>query len=81
MCSSLPYSLFLRSLLEYSLECASHSDRLFCRPCKRLRVFVGLTSLINASKPVKVCHIFHADIVKLCQVYSANVSIYTSKFY
>ena len=39
------------------------------------------SSFINASKPVKVCHIFHADIVKLCQKYSANVSIYTSKFY
>ena len=38
------------------------------------------TSYINANKPVKVCHIFHADIVKLCQMYSANVSIYTSKF-
>ena len=38
------------------------------------------SSFINASKPVKVCHIFHADIVKLCQKYSANVSIYTSKF-
>ena len=38
------------------------------------------TSFINASKPVKVCHIFHADIVKRCQMYSANVSIYTSKF-
>ena len=35
---------------------------------------------INASKPVNACHIFHADIVKLCQMYSANVSIYTSKF-
>ena len=55
-------------------------DSLFCMPCKRLRVLSDPTSFINASKPVKVCHIFHADIVKLCQMYSANVSIYTSKF-
>ena len=49
--------------------------------CKRLRVFVGSHIFHqNASKPVKVCHIFHADIVKLCQMHSANVSIYTSKF-
>ena len=41
MCSSSPYSLLLRSLLEYSLDWESHRDRLFCRPCKRLRVFVG----------------------------------------
>ena len=55
-------------------------DRLFCRPCKRLRCLSDPTSFINASKPATVCHIFHADIVKLCQMYSANVSIYTSKF-
>ena len=40
-CSGSPYSLSLRSLLEYSLDLDSHKDRLFCRPCKRLRVFVG----------------------------------------
>ena len=52
-------------------------DSLFCRPCKRLRVFVGSHIFHqNDSKPVKVCYIFHADIVKLCQMYSANVSIY-----
>ena len=38
------------------------------------------TFFINSSKPVKYCHIFHADIVNICQFYSANVSIYTSKF-
>ena len=32
---------FLRSLLEYSFDLDSHRDRLLCRPCKRLRVFVG----------------------------------------
>ena len=32
-------------------------DSLFCRPCKSLRVFVGSHIFINASKPVKVCHI------------------------
>ena len=53
-------------------------DSLFFRPCKRLRVFP--TYFINASKPVKDCHIFHTESVKLCQIYSANVSIYTSKF-
>ena len=52
----------------------------FAGLCKRLRVFVGSHIFHNASKPVKVCHIFHANIVKLCQMYSANVSIYTSKF-
>ena len=39
-------------------------DSLFCRPCKRLRVFVGSHNF-HKYKPVKVCHIFHADIVKL----------------
>ena len=56
-------------------------DSLFCRPCKRLRVFVGSHIFHqNASKPVKVCQIFYADIVKIFKMYSANVSIYTSKF-
>ena len=58
----------------------SQRDSLFCMPCKRQRVFGESHKFINASKPVKVCHIFHADIVKLCQMYSANVSIYMSKF-
>ena len=40
-CSGSPYSLFLRSLLEYSFDFDFHRDRLFCRPCKRLKVFVG----------------------------------------
>ena len=55
-------------------------DSLFCRLAKGLGCLSDPTYFINASKPVKVCHIFHADIVKLCQLYSANVSIYTSKF-
>ena len=55
-------------------------DSLFCRPCKMLRVFVGSKIFYKCHEPVKVCHIFHADIVQLCQMYRANVSIYTSKF-
>ena len=29
---------------------------------------------------VKACHVFHADIVKLCKMYSTKISVYTSKF-
>ena len=29
---------------------------------------------------LKTCHIFHADIVKLCQMNSAKISVYASKF-
>ena len=35
------------------------------------------TSFINASKPVKTCRVFHADIVKLCKtVFSKDISLH-----
>ena len=44
-------------------------DSLFCMPCKGLGCLSDPTSLINASKPVKVCHIFHRYRENLSNVF------------
>ena len=47
-----------------------------------MRILLEQTTFINDSKPVKTCHIFQADIVhvRYCQMYSAKISVYTSKY-
>ena len=39
------------------------------------KVITYLLTFINASKPVKTCHVSHVNIEKLCKMYS----IYASK--
>ena len=39
------------------------------------------TSFINDRKPVKTSHIFHADIVRCCQMYSTKVSVYSKSLH
>ena len=67
------------SLLMYFLFCCVHTnDNNSANILEQTHFYVKIY-FINASKPVKTCHVFHADIVKFCKMYSAKISVYTSK--
>ena len=63
----------------FSFCCVHTNDNKSENILEQTHLYV-LISFINARKPVKTCHVFHADIVKICEMYSAKISVYTSKF-
>ena len=54
-------------------------DSLFCMPCKRLRVFVESHIFHKCQQTSKGLSHFPRRYRETCQMYSAKISVYTSK--
>ena len=66
----------MKTVKNFDNESLLMSLRLFCRPCKRQRVFIASHIFDKYQQnQQRLCQIFHADISKLCQRYEGD-SIY-----